>query len=130
MVTGSPGEPNAYDRGVKAGKIDQQLASHGQRLDTINGSIERVADRLASLDVRAGSIEMMIQRLEDQMISAATMVTNTAKALRDADDMRRKSDEAARSASDRRWTPMQRVITIISVLLVAVGVIVAIIALR
>jgi septal ring factor EnvC (AmiA/AmiB activator) len=129
-VTGqTPGEPNAYERGVKAGKIDEELANHGRRLDKINGSMEKVAERLGSIDHRAAGMEMALQRLEDQMVAAKATVEATAKALREADDARRKADETKRATAEQRWTPVQRTVAVLTVVLVAAGVIVSILAL-
>jgi len=123
------GEPTAYERGRKAGKIDEELAGHGRRLDKINGSMAKIAERLGSIDARDATIEMSLQRIEDQMIAAKATVEATAKALRDADDARRKADETKRISAEQRWTPVQRAVAVLTVLLVAAGVLVSILAL-
>jgi len=123
------GEPTSYELGVKAGQIDQELASHGRRLDRINGSMEKVADRLGSIDHRAAAMSMTLQRLEDQMVAAKATVEATAKALREADEARRLADETKRVSAEQRWTPVQRAVAVLTVVLVAAGVLVSILAL-
>jgi chromosome segregation ATPase len=123
------GEPTSYERGVKAGKVDEELANHGRRLDKINGSMEKVAERLSSIDHRAGGMEMSLQRLEDQMVAAKATVEATAKALREADEARRLADETKRTTAEQRWTPVQRAVAVLTVILVAAGVLVSILAL-
>jgi hypothetical protein len=104
-----PEDDGAYDRGVVAGELAQRLAGHDQHLARINGSMDRVADRLETL-VSA------VQRLSDATAADRATVITTAAALKDA-------DEARRATEIRHWTPFQRGIAVIG----AVGVIATII---
>jgi hypothetical protein len=36
----------AYDRGVEAGTVQAELKEHKERLDKINGSMDRIADEM------------------------------------------------------------------------------------
>jgi len=109
-----PGEPDAYQRGVKAGKIDEELAGHGRRLDKINGSMERIADRLGSIDARFSAISMALQQIKDQMAANDVTVEATAKALESA-------AKAQRQATEKRWQPWQKTLALTAVLVAIVG---------
>lgn len=98
-----------YDRGVAAGEIAQRLAGHDEHLAKINGSVDRVADRLDAL-------VLAVQRLADATAADRATVVTTAAALKDADEARRATDV-------RHWTPFQRGIAVIG----AVGVIATIV---
>lgn len=100
-------EPSAYARGVKAGQVDQTLANHTVRLDQINGSVERVAKRLTSID-------LSLQQIQDRMIANVATVEVTAKALREA-------AEAQRLAAEARWSPVQKWIAVIVALVIVGG---------
>jgi hypothetical protein len=90
------------------GKIDQRLAGHDKHLSQINGSLEKVADNLAKLNLG-------IQQLIDSAAADRATVVTTAKALKDADDVRR-------DRGDARWTPVQRLAAILGGMAAAVGV--------
>jgi hypothetical protein len=102
-------DDGAYDRGVAAGEIAQRLAGHDQHLAKINGSMDRVADRLDAL-------VLAVQRLADATAADRATVVTTAAALKDADEARRATDV-------RHWTPFQRGIAVIG----AIGVIATIV---
>jgi hypothetical protein len=93
------GDDGAYDRGVAAGEIAQRLAGHDEHLAKINGSMDRVADRLDTL-------VLAVQRLGDAMAADRATVVTTASALKDADEARRATDV-------RHWTPFQRGIAVL-----------------
>lgn len=82
------------------GQIDERLASHDKHFEAINGSLKEVAVNLADLNLG-------IQRLIDSAAADRATVLTTAKALKDADDARRDKGEA-------RWSPVQRLIALIS----------------
>lgn len=116
------GEPTAYERGVKAGRIDEELANHGRRLDKINGSMEKVAERLGSIDGRFGDVHLALQQIKDQMVADIATVEATAKALKEA-------AEAQRQATEKRWSPVQKWIAVIVALVVVGGFVVALVTL-
>jgi hypothetical protein len=99
--------PGAYDRGVKAGEIAEQLRRHDIHFSEINGSIDRTARALEGL-------RLDVQRLADQAESDAKTRIATAQALKDAEDVRRNTAET-------RWTPVQRGIAVLGALLTAAG---------
>lgn len=113
-------EPSAYARGVKAGQIDRELANHVVRLDQINGSMERVADRLTSIDSKFGDVHLALQKIKDQMVADIATVEATARALREAAD-------AQRLAAEKRWSPVQKWIAVIVALVVVGGFIITLI---
>ena len=99
-------EQDAYDRGKVAGELARKVAEQGEHLDRINGSMERVADRLAAL-------VQGVKAVEQQMAADKETRVATAQALKDAEDARRRADET-------RWSPLARVSLLVGV---AVGVV-------
>jgi hypothetical protein len=111
-----PEEPGAaYDRGVTAGGIAERLASHDRHFETINGSLERVAEEMHKL-------RLAVQRLGDQAISDATTRVTTAAALKDA-------EEARRSRTETAWSPIQKILAVLAGFAVLVGAVVGIVTL-
>jgi len=105
-----------YDEGVAAGKILERLDHHDRHFKTINGSIDRLADRLAE-------VALQVQRLADQAVSRDATVLTTAAALKDA-------EEARRAQGEQKWSPVSRTITVILALATVAGVIITIVATR
>jgi hypothetical protein len=105
------GDPDAYDQGVIAGKIEARLAGHDKHFADLNGSVKDLAGEVHTLNLG-------IQRLMDSAAADRATVLTTAQALKDADDARR-------STSETHWTPLSRVITVIAALAVVTGVIIA-----
>lgn len=87
-----------YERGVTVGSIETRLAGHDRHFAAINGHLADIAETLTR-------VELDLQRLADR----ATGHDSTEAALRDADEDRLR-------AADRRWTPVQRVVVVLSVL--------------
>ncbi len=102
-----PGEPGAYDRGVKAGQIDRQLSQHGERLDKINGSMADVAKQMAG-------VHLALQQITNQMTAEGVTRTATALALKEA-------AEAQRQATEKRWSPVQKWIAFVSAAVLVAG---------
>jgi len=98
---------NDYERG----KTDARLDDHDDHLAKINGSIERMSNEMHSLT-------LAIQRLVDQGTARDATVITTAAALRDA-------EKARRDKSEQTWSPFAKTITVLGVLLVAVGILLA-----
>jgi hypothetical protein len=95
----------AYDDGYAAGGINARLANHDLHFKNINGSIAHLAreQELTRLE---------LQRQADAAQAAADAITAAAKAL-----------EARRTASDRRWQPLNRFSIIIGVALGIAGIV-------
>ena len=95
------GEPSAtdYERGREAGevagKIDARLAGHDKHFAAINGSLEKWAIEMHTLN-------MQLQRLADQASARDLAAIAAASAEREIDETRRAY------AADR-WWPWQRV---------------------
>jgi hypothetical protein len=106
-VSAAESPQEAFARGVTAGEIAEQLRSHDDRLNKINGSIERTAD---ALEVQA----MALQRIADQMEADRKTVVVTAQALKD-------EGEARRNTAEVRWTPTARAISVMMALVALVG---------
>lgn len=96
-----------FDRGVEAGEVRSQLKQHGDHLAKINGSMDRVGDKLSQLVLAVQSLEEGVQADLKTRIA-------TAEALKLADDQRR-------SEADRRWTPTARIITVILAITAVAG---------
>lgn len=94
------------------GRLDQEVSEHAVHLGRINGSIERFADELAKL-------VLAIQRLADAADADRSTVKVTASALKDA-------EEARRDKSAAGWTPFQRILAVVSVLVAVAGILWAI----
>lgn len=95
----------AFDRGVVA----RTLQEYGEHLKTINGSVEKTATVLnvqaEALHGLANSVQSLVQRLDAEAATRLAM----AAALKDADDVRRSTDEQARLGADRKWSvPLTR----------------------
>jgi len=97
----TPEQQNAFERGKRVGQVDAALSDHDERLDKINGSMERLADEMSG-------VKLAVQRLGDDARSAATTVLATAQALKEERDATAEALKAATERSDRRWTPAMR----------------------
>lgn len=96
-----PNRPSAsdYQRGMEAGevagKIDARLAGHDKHFATINGSLEKWA-------VEMHSLNLQVQRLADQASARDAIGAAAERAAREIDETRRKY-------ADGRWWSWQRV---------------------
>jgi chromosome segregation ATPase len=91
-------QQNAFERGVKAGQVDSSLGQHEERLDKINGSMTRLADRMAG-------VELGIQRLVDQGAADASARLATAQALKEEREATAAALEATTNRANQKWTP-------------------------
>ena len=91
----------AYRRGRSEALVDARLDQHEERLDKINGSLDRFATEMSGL-------KLGVQRLGDEARSAATTVLATAKALKDEREATAAALRATVDRSERKWTPMMR----------------------
>lgn len=89
-----------YDRGHRAGGIAERLDSHDRHFEAINGSLADIARELHALN-------MNTQRLGDQADANAKTVVTTAAALKDA-------VQARQNQADQSWSPMARMISVLS----------------
>jgi hypothetical protein len=105
-----------YDRGVAAGQVLARLDSHEAHLSAINGSTERVAMELSRLSKGNAELLLSVQRLADAAEADRRTVIATAAAL--------EKDEAQRRGnSERKWTPVQRLIAVLGVVIALLGVV-------
>jgi hypothetical protein len=103
-----------YDDGVAAGKIVERLDHHDRHFQTINGSIDRLADHTAKLVLE-------LQRLADQAVARDATAVALAAALKEAEASRRAQGE-------HKWSPVSRTITVILAVVAVAGVILTIVA--
>jgi hypothetical protein len=117
------GEPSDYDQGVTAGRIDARLADHDKHLAKINGSMDRVADRLTDLVQGNRDLLLLVQRLGDAADADRATAISLATALE-------KADTARRDKSTTTWTPLSRLIAVVVAVAVVAGVVIAFAALH
>jgi hypothetical protein len=103
-----------YDRGVAAGEIAQRLKQHDEHFAAINGSIDRVGDRL-------DMVVLQLQRLADAAEADRTTVVTTAAALKDA-------EAARRDTSETRWSPLTRLGVVVGILAGVAGLVAIVLA--
>lgn len=115
----------AYDRGTVAGAIEARLAGHDKHFARINGSLERIADEMHTLNLNVQQLADQTlsrdQRLEDQAVSRDATVVSTAAALKDA-------EQARRDKSESTWTPFARIAVALSTIAGIIGIALAIYA--
>jgi len=105
----TPDEQQAYERGKVAGELAAKVAEKGQHLDKINGSMEKVATALANLVIG-------VKGIEQQMAADKETRVATAQALKDAEDARRHLEDDRRTEDDQKWSPLARVVLLVSAL--------------
>jgi hypothetical protein len=120
-------EPRGYGQGLEDGKILQRLDGHDKHFDRINGSMEKIAARL-------GGVELLLQQIMDKADSRAAsgkadLAARDATVISVADALK-KTDEARRASIDQRWTPIQRVMAVIALLVTIAVATVTIVATR
>jgi hypothetical protein len=112
------GEQSEYDRGVAAGSVLSRLDSHDKQLARINGSMDRVADKLAKLESLDQAMLLAVQRLGDAAQADRATVVTTAEALE-------KAEAARRDKTESRWSPMARLLAVVTVVAIIAGVVIA-----
>lgn len=116
-----------YEEGVEAGKILQRLEGHDKHFARINGSIEHVASRLASMELL---LQQIIDRADARAASSkADLEARDATVISVASALE-KTDEARRTTSDQKWTPVQRFLAVGGFLLAVAVAVVTIVATR
>lgn len=118
-----PDERSNYDKGVEAGRILQILKEHDMHFKDINGSQERAVQRL-------DHIELLLQQIIDlattrEASSKAEMKARDEQVITVRDALREKA-EAAKSTSEQKWTPWQRLVMAVTPVIAIAGIIVAI----
>lgn len=96
-----------FDRGHMAGGIAERLAGHDRHFSMINGSLAKIAEEMHEMT-------MAVQRLGDQADANAKTVITTAAALKDA-------EEARRDKTEQSWSPVQKILAVIGVLVAVIG---------
>jgi hypothetical protein len=122
----TPGEDEAYARGMAAGTVEERLREYGRHFDRINGSIDHNTEVLNEL-------VLAVQQLRDAAAAERRNVVTTAAALRDTVSTTasalKDADQARRDKSDQTWTPLARLLAVLgglAALAAVVGLIVAI----
>lgn len=112
-----------YDAGVIAGRTGQRLSEHDRHFEAINGSVEKSAAETRKLreelTAELHALILAVQRLADSAAADRATAVTLAAALKDA-------DEARRSTTETRWSPMARLITVLVCLAALVSTVVLI----
>jgi hypothetical protein len=111
-----PAVDSEYERGVQ----DQRLEGHDVHFEKINGSQADAARDLAFLKTEMTALRMDLQRLTDAVNANQKTVATTALAV---ESERRSTAEAVetqrttiRDSAERRWSPLSRMVGLVSVI--------------
>jgi len=122
----TPGEDEAYARGMAAGTVEERLREYGRHFDRINGSIDHNTEVLNEL-------VLAVQQLRDRQIASDETRITTAAALRDntvsTASALKDAEQARRERSTQAWTPLARLLAVLgglAAVAAVVGLIVAI----
>jgi hypothetical protein len=96
-----------YERGKVQGRTDSRLDDHDDHFAKLNGSVVDLGGKVAKLT-------LAIQRLTDQGTARDATVITTAAALKDA-------ETARRDKSDQTWSPFAKTITVLGLVIAALG---------
>jgi citrate synthase len=112
----TPAELQAYARGVESGRTAQRLDGHEERLDKINGSMDRLSAVVQDLvnEIRT------VRRDSTEMARVAAEVAS-ARAI----DKQREDEQAA-----KRWTTSQRIIGLIAAMIMIAQFVMLLLGLR
>jgi hypothetical protein len=102
-----PETSEAYDRGHRAGGVDERLNEYGRHFDKINGSIDRFTGEIREM-------RMVIQGLTDAANADRATAITLAAALE-------KADLARRNAAERTWSPLARIGTGVTIVVAVVS---------
>jgi hypothetical protein len=100
-----------YERGKVQGRTESRLDDHDDHFAELNGSVKDLRSEVVNLT-------LAIQGLIDQGKADAVTRLTTASALKDAEIARREK-------SEQTWSPFAKTITVIGVLVAALGVFLA-----
>lgn len=98
-------QQDAYERGVREGEAKAQLADHGARLDAHDKVLAKMADT-------ENELASAVRSLTEARAADAKTRIDTAAALAAADEQRRNQSKVT-------WTPFQRLLAVLAVLLTA-----------
>lgn len=118
-----PDERSNYDKGVEAGRILQILQEHETHLNIINGSQEKTVKRLDHIELLLQQIIDLANTREDT--ARAGMKARDEQVITVRDALREKA-EVAKSTSEQKWTPWQRLIMMVTPIIAIAGIIVAV----
>jgi predicted nuclease with TOPRIM domain len=110
--------PAEFDRGVAAGEVSQRLKSLEGHNDKLNGSLDKIADKL-------GGLTLAVQRLDDRMKANQETVATTAEAVEKERDATATAVEKVRTttrdAAELRWSPLARITAAVGALAASAG---------
>jgi hypothetical protein len=118
-------ENKSYDEGVAWGKVLEEIRSHGQRLDRVNGSQEHTAQELVDIRRFLTEIRHDLSTLATLTDSRQETVKITAEALEKAEAARATVLANAKAESDRKWTPLTRLYVSLGIIVLVVGLLAA-----
>ena len=120
-------EQRGYEEGVADGRVIQELREHAEHLRTINGSTERVAERLASIELL---LQQIVDKADFRAASAAAEQSSRDATVISVATALEKKEEARRDNSTRWWEPWKRLLAMIGGLAALVGAVITIIVTR
>jgi len=85
-------------------------------LNIINFQLTELVRRVDTHESRLGVIELRVQRLGDAAEADKITVAQTARALKDAKEATEAAARAEVQKSDQAWSPMNRLLTAVSIL--------------
>ena len=94
-----------YDRGIAAGQIAERLREHDRRLEKINGSVDRMADKAEDQTTE-------LQRLRSEVAALRGVLERNAADLTAAAERRERR-------ADRQGTPLRRLAAWAAIILAA-----------
>jgi septal ring factor EnvC (AmiA/AmiB activator) len=119
-----------YERGIQ----DQRLQGHDDHFANINGSLKDVATALTDLRKEISGLRLDHQRLTDAVASNQQTVATTALAV---ENERKSTAEAVeqqrttlRDSSEKRWSPLTRMVAIASLIAAVAGLVTWLISLK
>lgn len=108
----------AFERGEKAGHVDQLLEQHAAHLALINGSVASNVVALREIRDELHDLGASMQSMGQQMKADADTRIALAAALKESEVARRQQDAdtaaALRVKDDRTWLPVAKVSGVIA----------------
>ncbi|HXS29276.1 MAG TPA: hypothetical protein VN755_00450 [Steroidobacteraceae bacterium] len=120
-------EQRGYEEGVADGRVIQELREHAEHLRTINGSTERVAERLASIELL---LQQIVDKADFRAASAAAEQSSRDATVISVATALEKKEQAKMDNSTKRWEPWKRTLAMASGLVALIGAVITIIATR
>ena len=107
-----------FDRGHAAGEIAERLREHDRRLEKINGSVDRMADKAEDQNTEMARFRGEITAFRGEISTVRQSLESAVTAVRDAHASKEKQ-------ADRRWARVLAVVGAVAALSTIIGLAVA-----